>query len=153
MCVCYSHSMCTFKHYIESYMSVWGRNEIHWVMLTLALRLTNTQWHLKHKKHSTQQLLPSNCVWCSGWGVCGDKWVWMDGNVLVYLLYIWVRVNMLCVLLCFKHSSCLSQSTNLNHNKHNDPPPERQFTTNRSKYWRTNCGKIFFLDVYSVTRW
>ncbi len=34
----------------------------------------------------------------------------MDRNVVVYLLYIWVRVNMLRVLLCFKHSSCLSQS-------------------------------------------
>ncbi len=89
-----------------SYISVWGLSEIHWVMLTLASRLTNRQSCIKRINLSTQALIsvvfsPRGLWWCMS----------EDGrNVVVYGLYIWVRVNMLCVLLCFKHSSCLIQS-------------------------------------------
>lgn len=105
--VWYPHSMCVF---IELYQCLRPHNEIHWVMLTLASRLTNRQSYIKSIKLSTQALMPSNPVLASVWGVCNGEWVRMDRNVVVYLLYIWVRVNMLRVLLCFKHSSCLSQS-------------------------------------------
>ncbi len=105
--VWYPHSMCVF---IELYQCLRPHNEIHWVMLTLASRLTNSQSYIKRIKLSTQALMPSNPVLASVWGVCDGEWVRMDRNVVVYLLYIWVRVNMLRVLLCFKHSSCLSQS-------------------------------------------
>lgn len=125
-------------------------------MLTLASRLTNTHWHIKHKKkHSTQQLLPSNCVWCWVWGVCEDEWVWMDGNVLVYLLNIWVRVNMLCVLLCFKHSSCLSPSTKLNNKKAQRSTTRTSIRNKSVKILKNKLRKNYFLRrlfIHSVIK-
>lgn len=111
--VCYSHSMCVFIDYTQLYQYLRPYNEIHWVMLTLASRLTNRQSYIKRTKHSTQPLLPLNLMLSFVWMVCEGEWVRMDGNVVVYLLYIWVRVNMLCAVLCFKSSSCLSQTTKL----------------------------------------
>ncbi len=95
---------------MELHQCLRPHSEIHWVMLTLASRLTNRQSCIKRINLSTQALIsvvfsPRGLWWCMS----------EDGrNVVVYGLYIWVRVNMLCVLLCFKHSSCLIQSTILN---------------------------------------
>ncbi len=102
--MCDIHTVCVFL--MELHQCLRPHSEIHWVMLTLASRLTNRQSCIKRINLSTQALIsvvfsPRGLWWCMS----------EDGrNVVVYGLYIWVRVNMLCVLLCFKHSSCLIQS-------------------------------------------
>ncbi len=58
--VWYPHSMCVF---IELYQCLRPHNEIHWVMLTLASRLTNSQSYIKRIKLSTQRWCPQTPCW------------------------------------------------------------------------------------------
>lgn len=135
------HAWC----FIESYLGVWGLSEIHWVMLTLAPLLTSRQSSIKRVTLSARACIPSKPVLCSVRGVC-------EGEP-VYLLHIWVRGNLLCVRLCYKHSSCSSQGAQSLMTKTQLYTTRISIQDKSVQMLRKIRPETVFKDVYGFTWW